>query len=190
MKNSETKEYELVVGNRQVVSAFFIVVVLCALFFVLGYVVGRNAPHSANAQPETPAAPAQPQAQTPQAPAQAAPAAQTPDASAQAPADSAPKADAEPPPQPTTQAARETPPPPPMVQDPRESYWQVGAFKQASEAQPVLQTLRDGGMPTTLRTGTDGLVHVLVGPYRDTASLANARKDLETRFGIKDLVRK
>ena len=35
-------EYELVLGNRQLLSAFFIVVILFALFFTMGYIVGRN----------------------------------------------------------------------------------------------------------------------------------------------------
>ena len=57
-------EYELVLGNRQLLSAFFIVVILFALFFTMGYIVGRNsaptprmasatlpAPSAANARP-------------------------------------------------------------------------------------------------------------------------------------------
>jgi len=35
-------EYELVLGNRQLLSAFFIVVILFGVFFTMGYVVGRN----------------------------------------------------------------------------------------------------------------------------------------------------
>src|ERR1051326_5731151 len=42
MRNNETGEYELVVGNRQLLSGFFIVVVVCAVAFALGYVVGEN----------------------------------------------------------------------------------------------------------------------------------------------------
>src|SRR5690349_25127080 len=46
MRNNETGEYELVVGNRQLLSGFFIVVLLCAVAFAMGYVVGENS-HSA-----------------------------------------------------------------------------------------------------------------------------------------------
>src|SRR6266436_1967875 len=47
-------EYELVLGNRQLLSAFFIVVILFGVFFTMGYVVGRNsAPASAASLPST-----------------------------------------------------------------------------------------------------------------------------------------
>ena len=42
MKNQETGEFELVLGNKQLLSGFFIVVVLFGVFFVMGYIVGRN----------------------------------------------------------------------------------------------------------------------------------------------------
>ena len=42
MKNTETGEFEMVLGNRQLLSGFFIVVILFAVFFVMGYIVGRN----------------------------------------------------------------------------------------------------------------------------------------------------
>src|SRR5690349_15060184 len=45
-------EYELVLGNRQLLSAFFIIVILFGVFFTMGYVVGRNsAPASAASLP-------------------------------------------------------------------------------------------------------------------------------------------
>src|SRR5438094_5853337 len=47
-------EYELVLGNRQLLSAFFIIVILFGVFFTMGYVVGRNsAPASAASLPST-----------------------------------------------------------------------------------------------------------------------------------------
>src|SRR5665811_2529663 len=42
MKNNETGEFELVVGNKQLLSGFFIVVLLFAVAFAMGYVVGQN----------------------------------------------------------------------------------------------------------------------------------------------------
>ena len=42
MRNNETGEFELVVGNRQLLSGFFIVVLLFAVAFAMGYVVGEN----------------------------------------------------------------------------------------------------------------------------------------------------
>jgi outer membrane biosynthesis protein TonB len=35
-------EFELVLGNRQLLSVFFIVVILLGVFFTMGYIVGRN----------------------------------------------------------------------------------------------------------------------------------------------------
>src|SRR5262249_43215333 len=56
---NETGEFELVVGDRQLLSAFFIVVLLCAVAFAMGYVVGQNAPKSGKATAEsTPTQPA------------------------------------------------------------------------------------------------------------------------------------
>ena len=198
MKNSETGEYELVVGNRQVVSAFFIVALLCGVFFALGYVVGSNLPRGAKVQPDAalPVSTATPPADShpavvslPQG--MTATAQQPADAAAQKPADGAEKPpEPEPPPQPTTQAARETPQPPPAVADAPGSYWQVFATHQAADAQPLLQTLKDGGMPASLKSGADGWTRIMVGPYADAASLSKARTELDTRFGIKSPIRK
>jgi type IV secretory pathway VirB10-like protein len=39
---NEDGEFELILGNRQLLSVFFIVVVLLGVFFTMGYIVGRN----------------------------------------------------------------------------------------------------------------------------------------------------
>ncbi len=41
MKNKETGEFELVVGNGQIISGFFIFALLLAVFFAMGYIVAR-----------------------------------------------------------------------------------------------------------------------------------------------------
>ena len=41
MKNKETGEFELVVGNGQIISGFFILVLLLAVFFAMGFIVAR-----------------------------------------------------------------------------------------------------------------------------------------------------
>jgi cell division septation protein DedD len=51
-------EFELILGNRQLMSVFFIVVILLGVFFAMGYIVGRNAspvgtPEVATHRPET-----------------------------------------------------------------------------------------------------------------------------------------
>ena len=42
MSKNETGEFELVLGNKQLLSVFFIVVILLGVFFTMGYIVGRN----------------------------------------------------------------------------------------------------------------------------------------------------
>jgi cell division protein FtsN len=42
MARNEEGEFELVLGNRQLLSIFFLVVVLLGVFFTMGYIVGRN----------------------------------------------------------------------------------------------------------------------------------------------------
>ena len=42
MPRNEEGEFELVLGNRQLLSGFFIVVILFGVFFTMGYIVGRH----------------------------------------------------------------------------------------------------------------------------------------------------
>ena len=66
MKNRETGEFELVLGNKQLLSAFGIVVILFGVFFTMGYIVGSNSVPSARVDGEAQPAPAQPAAAPPQ----------------------------------------------------------------------------------------------------------------------------
>jgi len=199
MRNSETGEFELVVGNRQLLSGFFIVVLLFAVFFAMGYILGQNSPRSAKMQAETQApAPAGSAADNRPQPA-APPSAATPPAPAAGNA-AAPGTPADSGPQPTTQPARDTQLPPEtapaaapapapapaaapsasgMVQElPPGSYWQVRAVRQA-DAEIVVRTLKDKGFPALMTAGPNNLVRVLVGPYSDTQTLGRAKTDLE-----------
>ena len=183
MKNNETGEYELVVGNPQLLGGFVIVVLLCAAAFVMGYEVGQNTPHSAKpeADANAPAATQPSDARPPASPVSPSAGAQPSDANPAQTADDAAKP-VEAPPQPTTQPAREaaapapTPPAPaPVHEEPAAPpastafYCQAMAVRQAADAQSLLQTLKDGGMPASLQTGADGWVRVMVGPYQDTS---------------------
>src|ERR1700733_4091830 len=53
-------EKELVLGNRQLISLFFVVVALCGVFFAMGYLIGRNSTKGivASAAPSEGSAPA------------------------------------------------------------------------------------------------------------------------------------
>ena len=42
MAKNEDGEFELILGNRQLISVFLIVVILLGVFFSMGYIVGRN----------------------------------------------------------------------------------------------------------------------------------------------------
>ena len=42
MPRNEEGDFELVLGNRQLLSVFFILVVLLGIFFTMGYILGRN----------------------------------------------------------------------------------------------------------------------------------------------------
>src|ERR1017187_4226231 len=103
MRNKETGEFELVVGDRQLLSGFFIGVLLLAVVFAMGYVLGQNSPRSTKLATE--AAATNTGAPTPRQPAP--PADPNPDTTAAATppgdAEAAATAAADAPPQPTTQ---------------------------------------------------------------------------------------
>ena len=42
MPTNEEGEFELVLGNKQLLSVFFLIVLLLGVFFSMGYIVGRN----------------------------------------------------------------------------------------------------------------------------------------------------
>jgi cell division septation protein DedD len=203
MRNKDTGEFELVVGDKQLLSGFFIGVLLLAVVFAMGYVLGRGTPKSASVAPETAAIPVNTATQSPvqASPAPATPAPATPPADAPVMNPDVGHPDATPPvetpPQPTTVPAKETsaPAPPPKVEPtppPAEpasgTYWQVLAGSQSS-ADAMTQTLKGQGFPVITRPGRDSLTLVWVGPYSDKASLSKAKKQLED-VGITKLYKK
>jgi cell division septation protein DedD len=197
MRNNETGEFELVVGNKQLLSGFFIVVLLFAVAFAMGYVVGQNSPRSAKmaaeggtaSTPLTSTADARPQA-SPLPPATPISAPAAAPASEQAPPDSQP--------QPTTQAAQGSTAPavtdkpankpeaPPAASGivaaadlPAGNFWQVLAVK-AEVTDAVVQTLHGKGFQVVLTPGTNNLTRVLVGPFNDAQNMGRAKTDLES----------
>ena len=194
MRNNETGEFELLVGNRQLLSGFFIVVLLFAVAFSMGYIVGRNSSPSAKLQTET-ASSAGTASQMPETrpqPVAQAPAAGGPTGETIPPPANAPPANT--PPQPTTQPehgpqsaapAATAPPiaPPPAAPPPLEatpgSYWQVLATASQTSADAMRQTMKDKGFPASLQPGPNNLIRVLIGPYTDKQSLGRAKTELE-----------
>src|ERR1039458_9794627 len=200
MRNKETGEFELVVGDRQLLSGFFIGVLLLAVVFAMGYVLGQNSPRSTKLATEAVAtntgAPNRPQPASAAEPKPDTTAASTPPDDAKAGATAA--ADALPPP--TTQPARAPSPPaaaPPVsapaseaeADPPNASYLQVTAQASRSSAEAVMKTLRESGFPAILRAGPNNLTAVWVGPFTDRKPLAEAKGKLE-KAGFNPIIRK
>ena len=200
MRNNETGEFELVVGNKQLLSGFFIVVLLFAVAFAMGYVVGQNTQRPAKlASDGAPASVANTAADSRPQPASPVPVpvSSTPPAPSGATGPQSPDAAAQSTPQPTTQpatqpaqappsAVAEKPAAPPLATGivasselPAGSFWQVLAVKP-EVAEAMRQTLKDKGFQVSLTPGTNNLTRVLVGPYNDSPSLGRAKTELET----------
>jgi cell division septation protein DedD len=183
-------EKELVLGNRQLISLFFVVVALCGVFFAMGYLIGRNstkgivasAPSgedgsAANAAPASaPAAPA---------PTDAAPSTQIPPAADNAGGPEAQPAGIQ------TQPARDTPVQPAAAPAPvaaatatvtpeaGATYLQVAAQHRA-DADNLVRTLREQNLPAVVAASSkEDLFRVLVGPYHQTAQVAEAKDKLK-----------
>src|SRR5215467_3883547 len=170
MRSNETGEFELVVGDRQLLSAFFIVVLLCAVAFAMGYVVGQNAPHSGKPTAEATSTPPPSSSGDPR-PQPLPPAPQTAAAAAENPA---PKTEGAP--QPTTQPAQGAEEPKPQPPAPAETaaasassnglvaaedlptgnFWQVMAGAQP-QAEMMRTTLRGAGFSVVLSPAPKGL---------------------------------
>ena len=186
-------EKELVLGNKQLMGLFFVVVALCGVFFAMGYMMGRPSAKTPLANPEpgpTPAvnapvvqqqpeppretaetatpAPADPQPQP--APIETKPARDTPQ--------SAPVAEA-PAPRPTP--APETAAPATGVSVPQEgaTYLQVTALLR-SDADKLVKTLREQNFPALVaESSKPDLFRVMVGPYHQTSDVADAKARLK-----------
>ena len=208
-------EYELVLGNRQLLSAFFIIVILFGVFFTMGYVVGRNsAPAAAASLAPVPVAGSQRPDAASSSQGQSAP---TPSAPAESPGSTPETKPAKPEPAETKPAAppagRQAPrkietrvevsTPPPregarpasasgaeaVNPGPGNMYLQVAAAAQP-QAGVVVDTLKQKGFPALLAQGPNAtLFRVMVGPFADASTLGKAKSDLENA-GFHPLVRK
>ncbi len=208
MKTNDTGEFELVLGNKQVLSGFFIVVILFGVFFTMGYIVGRNSAPSPKMAAEATAAQPAPASAAPAPTPPARPESAPPGAEAVKPAETsavqsaeAPASGGQTPPAPQTKAA-EAPPAPASAADasggaavvaepePGQTYLQVMAVKRP-EAEAVVRTLKDKGFPAVLAPAPDKkeLFRVLVGPYSDAAATGKAKAELENA-GFHPLVRR
>ena len=182
---NEEGEFELVLGNKQLLSVLFIVVVLLGVFFAMGYIVGRNSAPvetSRRAEPyvRTDAQSAMPERRPPP-PTQPKPVLDQ-DAASQAQA-GAPAA------APERAKSIEVAPVSTAQPEAGQTFLQVSAVAKA-EAEILSELLVKKGFRATVAAGpNDKLFRVLVGPAKDTAELSKIKNDLE-EAGFKSIVRK
>ena len=178
MKNKETGEFELVVGNGQIISGFFILALLLAVFFAMGFIVARakyqQEPATTTASSTLPDSHPQPAQTPPVAPPDqpkaeptASDAAKPPEGAAAAPPDKPAENPGNPVPESTLSDAGQG------------TYWQVTSTKDPSAAHAMLQSMKDMGLPASLSPGPNDFTRVLVGPYSDTATMAKVKTQLE-----------
>jgi cell division septation protein DedD len=214
-KNDEG-EFELVLGNRQLISVFLIVVVLLGAFFSMGYIVGRNSsPTGETARNEKPkpdpdadsssnpdADSSTPSATdpTPAPAADAAPPTTAPEITK--PAQSQPPALAKPAPAQETKS-KPSPSPPPVTPPARTvehaeaagepssgQYWQVVATSRP-DAEIIAEALGKKGFHVVLAPAPkDGIFRVLVGPLADAGTQAQTRTGLESAGFKNPIMRK
>lgn len=180
-------EKELVLGNKQLISLFFVIVALCGVFFALGYMMGRPSGKQVAAIPDTSAAStpggtASPTPAQPQDSSQSEPPRET------APADVQPAPAEAQTPSTQTQAAHDVPPAPapaaapsatPRARDDGATYLQVTALGR-SDATNLVKTLKEQNFPVLLaESSKPDLFRVLVGPYHQTADVADAKARLK-----------
>ena len=215
MAKNEEGEFELVLGNRQLISVFLIVVILLGVFFSMGYIVGRNSAPGAGSELARNAKPAAEQpadtsasASSPPVAAQPAPtpaAESKPPASDQAathpeqPAPAAETPPAKPAPSAPAKAKEKKPAAPPAAPSEPASvtgqpspgqYWQVVATARP-DAEIVAEALGRKGMHAIIAPAPkEGFFRVLVGPLPDAATQAQTRTQLEAAGFKNPIVRK
>jgi len=191
MADQEKKggHYEMTLENRHLLGVFFAVVLLCAIFFTLGFVLGRN-----QAVAKAPAAPAQ------KPPASAPAGSPAPDdLSFYERVEGKPSAEtlpaAKPPaakpaePKPATAAAKPAPGPVKPAA-PKETYYlQVAAVTQEAEAQRLVGELKKRGFSSVIiPPSADRFYRVQVGPL-ESAELADAAQQRLEAQGFRQILK-
>jgi cell division septation protein DedD len=194
MTQSEQGEHELVLGNKQLLSAFFVVVFLLGVFFTMGYFVGKNSATSGYNQGPAMAAGTRPDAAG--KPLEAA------QGSTPAPEATSPVPDPAPPTE-SRSTATTAPPveqpkaePAPVTETEHLSqptgelkYLQVSAIRRP-DADNMVKVLKERGFPALLgESSKQGLYRVLVGPFKTTSELGHAKADLKAK-GFESIVAK
>jgi cell division septation protein DedD len=178
-------EKELILGNKQLISLFFVVVALCGVFFAMGYMVrGNSLKGSVAVTDSAPAVEATDtlKRQQPEPPRETAESALPPPVTTEThPADDGAAASATPsayvdPKQMKTESSGEMKP---EVLEPGATYVQVVALPRA-DAETTARTLREQHLPAAIAVSSkEGLFRVLVGPYHQTSDVADAKGRLK-----------
>jgi cell division septation protein DedD len=172
------REFELVLGNKQLFSLLFIMFVLLGVFFAMGYTLGRT-----SAPPETATASggAQPQTASRPAPRPSVVDGAVPEQKQEAPTAKQEQPAAE---QPAGGSGTLT------IIDPKpgQIFCQVTAVARP-EAELLVEVLQKKGFRAAMAPGPDKFVRVLVGPAANDAELVKLKTDLE-QAGFKPFVRR
>jgi hypothetical protein len=220
MAKNEVGEFELVLGNKQLLSVFFIVVILLGVFFTMGYIVGRNSgglgtleasnrkeskptvidspdnPPPSQVSPATEPAPreAKPE-RKPDPEAVAPPPVETPKPKPEVkkPAEEA-KADKKKEDKQSKKEKAETPAPAPVSSGAVSgTYLQLAAVPKA-ESDLLVSVLRKKGFSAAAGPGPEGsnLFRVLVGPLAGPEAISKTRTSLDDAGmpGSKAIVRR
>ncbi len=188
MASDNDQQQEIVLGNKQLLSIFFIVVVLLGVSFTIGYMIGKNtatvsaagvsgsgvaalsthqaAPVDSEPTPDRPAS-----SDPAPAPEQLAP---KPSGTQPAkPYDGSGGADAK-----VSAAKPERPAVDSAAAAGTGNYLQVAALKH-EDADHIVKVLRDRGYPALLgESPKPGLFRVLVGPFKTMADLSDSKQKL------------
>jgi cell division septation protein DedD len=189
MPRNEDGEFELVLANRQLLSVFFIVVILLGVFFTMGYMVGRSSAPVATADSGGPrradpkplvvdsAAPPAGETRAPETSARVVPPEPSKQPISTAPQQSGESAKSEPKPPPENVKAEPAKSAPPKTEPVRsagsepasgETYLQLVATAKA-EADVMVDVLKKKGFNAieSAVPNKDGWFRVLVGPIAE-----------------------
>ncbi len=181
MPKNEDGEFELILGNRQLLSVFFIVVILLGVFFTMGYIVGRNSGTLATDVAATPAPDGKPQVVEPPVTKAPEPAPTPPAPTETAPQQPAKEAEPAPAPEPVKPEKVKPEPLHTGASHPAagQTYLQLAATSK-HEADIMVDVLRKKSFKAMAAEIDEkpGTFRVLVGPITDTTA-NKLRADLQ-----------
>jgi DedD protein len=172
MATATSEDTEITLGTGKMLALFFGLVALCAVFFSVGFSLGKESVLKPSAEEMTPAAPAAPAAvlrpatvKTASATTPAAPNSDPSTSNPTASSDNSSVANNSPAAAATTPASLPDPTAPPVLNG---YYVQVAAVSKQEDANALVDALKNKQYPAFSATATsDALFHVQCGPYGD-----------------------